>query len=138
MNAVTMMRQLEEGGVPPGQAKAIAETFCQQVEETLPTKDFVEFVVNREVNGLRSEMHGLRSEMHALHSQTQNDINGLRAEVQKDINGLRADMMREIHELGRESDHKHREMMKWWAGIAIIQTGTIMLGAAGIAKFVAG
>ena len=42
MNTVTVMRRLEEGGLPHEYAKTIAEVIA-----TLPTRDFVELTVNK-------------------------------------------------------------------------------------------
>jgi hypothetical protein len=124
MNAITMMRRLEDGGLPHDQAKVLAETICDQVEDTVPTKDFVELVVTREVGLLRQEMIG------GFAAQRE-DFDGKLGAVRQELN-------EKIEQLRQEMDEKHKSLIKWVAGIMIVQTGTILLGAVGIVRLLAG
>ena len=45
MNAVTVMRRLEQGGIPHDQAKTMAEVLADEIESTVATKDFVKLTV---------------------------------------------------------------------------------------------
>jgi hypothetical protein len=45
MNAVTVMRRLEAGGIPHEQAKVMAEVLTDEIESTVATKDFVKLTV---------------------------------------------------------------------------------------------
>ena len=45
MNAVSVMRRLEEGGITHDQARVLAEVLSDEIESTVATKDYVKLVV---------------------------------------------------------------------------------------------
>jgi hypothetical protein len=56
MNTVTVMRRMEEGGLPHDHAKAIAEVLHDEVIATLPTREFVELTITRAFGGAKSDL----------------------------------------------------------------------------------
>jgi hypothetical protein len=57
MNAARFARNLVEDGVEPKLAQSLAEHLADELDRTVATKEHVEMVVTREVQGLRVEMH---------------------------------------------------------------------------------
>jgi hypothetical protein len=57
MNAARFARSLVEDGVEPKLAQSLAEHLADEIDRTVATKEHVEMVVTREVQGLRVEMH---------------------------------------------------------------------------------
>jgi hypothetical protein len=57
MNAARFARSLVEDGVEPKLAQSLAEHLADEIDRTVATKEQVEMVVTREVQGLRVEMH---------------------------------------------------------------------------------
>jgi hypothetical protein len=56
LNAARLARHLAEDGVDPELARSLAEHLSDEIEQSVATKDHVETVVTREVQGLRVEM----------------------------------------------------------------------------------
>jgi hypothetical protein len=56
MNAARFARSLVEDGVEPRLAQSLAEHLADEIDRTVATKEHVEMVVTREVQGLRVEM----------------------------------------------------------------------------------
>ncbi|MCC2662430.1 MAG: hypothetical protein K0S96_1045 [Geminicoccaceae bacterium] len=56
MNAARLARHLTEDGFEPSLARSLAEHLTDRVEHSVATKDHVDSVVTREVQGLRVEM----------------------------------------------------------------------------------
>jgi 2-phosphoglycerate kinase len=56
LNAARLARHLAGNGVDPDLARSLAEHLSDEIEQSVATKDHVETVVTREVQGLRVEI----------------------------------------------------------------------------------
>jgi hypothetical protein len=56
LNAARLARHLAEDGIDPDLARSLAEHLSDEIELSVATKDHVETVVTREVQGLRVDM----------------------------------------------------------------------------------
>jgi hypothetical protein len=56
LNAARLARHLSGDGVDPNLARSLAEHLSDEIEQSVATKDHVDTVVTREVQGLRVEM----------------------------------------------------------------------------------
>jgi hypothetical protein len=103
MNAGRAIRHLEEAGLSHQQAAGLVEIIQDDVLEQIATKDFVGLACERVKNELRSDIHALRAELKG-----------------------------DIHALDSSFGERHASLVKWLAGIMVLQTASIIFGTVGL------
>jgi hypothetical protein len=103
MNAARAIRHLEQAGFTHEQATSVIEIMQEEVLETLATREFVELACERVKDELRSEIRALRMELKS-----------------------------ESRALAIDFRDRHTNLVKWIAGIAVMQTASIIFGTVGL------